>query len=532
MAASAPAAAPAAGQQPHPAPAAGARSDPAAPADRRKKHRKGRVQLPGSPPRPTAAAAGAGPRGGWQGGAPPGVAAPALVPAPAAGGWEHSPEGRALLAQRRRAEGLRAQLGAPAAAAEEPPRPGPPRPRHEHREPAEAGQVCFPVMSPAELAPLTLPASAPPEQLRAVLERWGACLVTGVLGPADCAAMEQLWHSDLLQLADEERAREEDDPGVLAAYGGLRDGGPAQWPRDWDRELGWKFASQRGTPHGSFAWAARLHPGVRRVFADIFDTTPDQLAVGLDNTFWAAADAPAARANKEWLHCDQNHNTKMTWRAVQGVVYVWPSEGDSCSTTVVWPGSHLPEVYSQVMGDPHAKERGKSMGGQLVQLNRLLDPDRRERLLRAALSGARRMPCPAGSLLLWDSRTIHQGWAGGPRLAQPVCWEPRERRCERALRRKLWMCAAGAPSSHSSSEGRVHALAPKQRPRPIAPARSMPLRATLIPFGVAPGRELQWRALWDDLWAGGPHHDCRRNADQCDGDRIAAVLRSEVLGAL
>ena len=33
-------------------------------------------------------------------------------------------------------------------------------------------------------------------------------------------------------------------------------------------------------------------------------------------------------------------------------------------------------------------------------------------------------------LLLWDSRTVHQGWRGGPRLAMPICWEPRHRRSE------------------------------------------------------------------------------------------------------
>merc|ERR1719491_1769231 len=71
-------------------------------------------------------------------------------------------------------------------------------------------------------------------------------------------------------------------------------------------------------------------------------------------------------------------------------------------------------------------------------------------------AAARRIRAPAGSLLLWNSRTVHQGWSGGPRLAQPVCWEPRGRRDDAALERKLRLCALGFPSSHWASLGLPH----------------------------------------------------------------------------
>ena len=219
-----------------------------------------------------------------------------------------------------------------------------------------------------------------------------------------------------------------------------------------------RFASSRGTPHSSFAWGCRTHPAVRRVFAALHGT--DELCVGLDNVFWQAADAAAATANKEWLHCDQNHATGLTWPIVQGVLYVWPSDRPRASTTVVWPGSHKTEIYGRVMADPRAAQLGENSWGQLIKLNTLQEGDGKD-LHAAAIAGSRRVPAPPGSMLLWDSRTIHQGWTGGPRLAQPVCWEPRERRDQQALRRKIWMCATGCGSSHSSTEGRVHAMAPK-----------------------------------------------------------------------
>lgn len=184
---------------------------------------------------------------------------------------------------------------------------------------------------------------------------------------------------------------------------------------------------------------------------------------------------------------DQNHRTGLTWPCAQGVLYVWPSEGNDTSTTVVWPRSHR-EVYERIMQDAEAVARGRSIGGQSVKLRELQDASLREELLREAVLGSRRVPCPKGSLLLWDSRTIHQGWRGGPRLAQPICWEPRERRPEAAARRKRWMCCSGVASSHSASEGRVHGMA-KEAPRPSVEDGLPLLRASLVPWGVRPDQD-------------------------------------------
>jgi len=177
------------------------------------------------------------------------------------------------------------------------------------------GQAYFPVMSSQELASLTVPASASPAELRRVFSEYGVCLVTGVLSPQECALIEELWQEDLLQTLDQEHALMEREQ--------LNSLGLSAWCAEWDKTLGSKgCASQRALPHGGFAWGARLHPQVRQTFADLFDTTSDELCVGLDNTFWSAADDPATSSNREWLHVDQNHCTGMTWPCAQGILYV------------------------------------------------------------------------------------------------------------------------------------------------------------------------------------------------------------------
>merc|ERR1712070_32019 len=115
---------------------------------------------------------------------------------------------------------------------------------------------------------------------------------------------------------------------------------------------------------------------------------------------------------------------------------------------------------------------------QNVKLNQMLGP-RRQAFIDEAVSKTRRVPCPAGSLLLWDSRTIHQGWSGGSRLAQPICLEPKWGRSEAARLQKLFACAAGLQTAHSSSEVAV------QGARGPCP--------TKVPYCVAPGLEDTWR---------------------------------------
>merc|ERR1712072_1157704 len=129
------------------------------------------------------------------------------------------------------------------------------------------------------------------------------------------------------------------------------------------------------------------------------------------------------------------------------------------------------------------------------------DPLLREELTAEAVAGSRRVPCPAGSLLLWDSRTMHQGWAGGPRLAQPVCWEPRSRRDQQARLRKLYCCATGVPTSHSSSEGRVHGMARAGRPKAAKATSVKPAMRLTVPYCVTPGQEASWLKMQDMLWA-------------------------------
>lgn len=404
---------------------------------------------------------------------------------------------------------------------------GKPRPA-----PKGDGLVSYPFMAPDQLAEITVPASSlktNPEILRAVLAKNGVAVISDVLSPYECEEMESYWKSDLLELVDTEALT---DHHVVAVRALESKHGIEAWPTECNQHIGhaWRgFATHRGLPHGRFAWSCRLHPQVRQAFAAIHDVSPEKLCVGLDNVMWQGFDFPKAETNTEWLHCDQNHNTGLTWPITQGILYVRPSTDDHASTTVIWPQSHTIE-YARVMADPAAVDLGRSPRGQLVKLNTLKSPDGKA-LHRTAVCEARRVPMKAGAMLLWDSRTIHQGWCGGPRLAQPICWEPRERRDEAALRRKMWMCVMGIGSSHSSTEGRVHQMAPKW-PMKHLPGSSpeenlrLPLVPSLVPFGIREDKVGAWKGAQRHFWG---NRKERNPADKINPEVLRPFLREDVL---
>lgn len=218
---------------------------------------------------------------------------------------------------------------------------------------------------------------------------------------------------------------------------------------------------------------------------------------------------PEQLTNKNWPHVDQNdHDERIPckqWEVYQGILYVWSSEATHASTTVVWPGSHK-EAYAQYMSDPRIATRIARGKPHFTLISGMEPGAARARLSQGWEAQARRVPVPAGALLLFSSRTTHQGWSGGPRLAQPVCWEPVVRRDDLARERKLRLAVLGLPSTHWASLALPHELitqdhGSEQRATPVDATGAathdeviFPLRASIRP------RALRADVDQDDLW--------------------------------
>jgi hypothetical protein len=190
------------------------------------------------------------------------------------------------------------------------------------------------------------------------------------------------------------------------------------------------------------------------------------------------------------------------WEVYQGLLYVWSAEGEHASTTVVLPGSHK-ATYEAMMSDQNIVGSGRK-GKHFCQISNLSQKELSLALEQEWASSAGRVPVPTGALFLWSSRTLHQGWSGGPRLAQPVCWEPIGRRDEAALDRKLRLAALGLPSTHWGSLGIPHYLVRPELCAPTAPKEGksdedveLPLKPSIQLASLRPGVNVS--DVWDRL---------------------------------
>ena len=276
--------------------------------------------------------------------------------------------------------------------------------------------------------------------LRSALEQFGFAVVTDVVPEDVLRHWESLWAADLMSIVDKTAS----DPAAVAT---LSQDPIARWPLD-QLSLGYKFASHYGLPQGRLAWAVRRSAEVKHVFANLFDTS--DLCVGTDNIFFnnrpLASAKDAERTSDLWPHADQNLHKEPSgnWDVYQGVMYLWPANVDS-SATVIWPGSNR-DTYFELM-------RSKAQWARKGHFC-MLPKAQHDVFARAAA----RVPVPRGGLLLWSSRTIHQGWPHGARLAVPVCFEPKSRRDTAALKRKKECVLHGVPTSHWASLGLCHSL--------------------------------------------------------------------------
>ena len=157
--------------------------------------------------------------------------------------------------------------------------------------------------------------------------------------------------------------------------------------------------------HQSHAWYIRTRPKVIQVFQEIYQT--DELIVSFDGCGWFNDDFKN-KTDDCWIHSDQAPKLK-NFECIQGFVSLTSNQA---STLVVYEGSHL-------LHKSYFANNNSGNNWQLIEPSFLKTIEDSKRILNV----------PAGSLVLWDSRTFHQNQYGYPnceeRLVQYVCYLPK-----------------------------------------------------------------------------------------------------------
>ena len=150
-----------------------------------------------------------------------------------------------------------------------------------------------------------------------------------------------------------------------------------------------------GLGHSQAVWDVRQNPKVVNVFADIWHT-PD-LLTSFDGLSLHIPPEVTKRGyfHKSWYHCDQSF-TDSSLRCVQGMVSMYPTNaGDA--TLAVLAGSHL--LHAEFAQAFNITDKADWYRITDEQKQWFLDRGCTEEFIES----------PAGSMILWDSRTIHCG---------------------------------------------------------------------------------------------------------------------------
>lgn len=182
--------------------------------------------------------------------------------------------------------------------------------------------------------------------------------------------------------------------------------------------------------HAQAIWDIRQNPNIINVFAEIWNT--HDLLVSFDGASFAPPHETTKRGifKKAWLHTDQSY-TRNEFECVQGWVTALPvNPGDA--TLGFLEGSH--RLHKEV-----GQKFGIVDNGDWYKLT-----EEQQAWYIEQGCHFQRIECPKGSLVLWDSRTIHCGVEAVKNRETPnfrcvayVCYMPKIMCSEKNLQKKI-----------------------------------------------------------------------------------------------
>lgn len=295
---------------------------------------------------------------------------------------------------------------------------------------------------------------------RETLDEYGVAIIPSVLDPEECEQMKNgMWNYLEEVTQDFKIPINHDDPKTYIQLYEL-------YPKHSMLIQQWSIG------HAQFIWDLRQNMKIVEVFSEIHNTAPEDLLVSFDGASFHMPHEITGRGyyrNHNWLHCDQSY-TRNDFECVQGWVTAFDvDEGDA--SLIFYEGSHKYHAdFAKEFSITEKKDWFKLEGYDQEQFYK----DRCGDLVK--------ITCPAGSLVLWDSRTIHSGQEPSRERAKPnfrcvayMCYTPRELARPAALKKKQKAFNELRTTSHWPHKPTLFSKTPRTygaelpNVRPIAP---------------------------------------------------------------
>jgi hypothetical protein len=308
------------------------------------------------------------------------------------------------------------------------------------------------------------PAEASGERLREVLKTHGVAVIPGLLDQKRCDALfDGFWSTMEFVSQGWKTPLARNNPKTWGGYSNL-------FP-------GHSMLLQHWVGHAQPFWDVRQDPDIVDVFAKLWQVPAKDLLVSFDGVSFHIP--PEQRSNRGWarrerFHMDQRLSQTQLQTYQSWVTPLPVEEGDG--TLVVLRGSHahFAEFAKRFGHEFASKTRDyvllQSYGGKKTDPETRLRQVREKRWIDFFIGkGCEKcyIQCPAGSLVLWDSRTVHMGQE--PRMGRLhpkfravvyVCYLPRRLATEKELIKKRAAFENGRMTSHWPQRSRLFGKVP------------------------------------------------------------------------
>lgn len=191
-----------------------------------------------------------------------------------------------------------------------------------------------------------------------------------------------------------------------------------------------------GLCQGDAAWYVRTNKDIIALYKHLLKCK--QVVCSMDAIGFSQDEAYLHAEHVRWLHIDQNPHAKIGSNilSIQGIFYAEDGAPD-CAGTIVVPGSHKAWLNHDYNGT------GSKSHFHMVDQDHFW-------------SDAVKLDIPAGCLLLFSSKLVHQGRYGPRRLCFMTSYGNKQDRSEQARQRKVVMYLGGHRSNHWSQYGVYH----------------------------------------------------------------------------
>lgn len=217
--------------------------------------------------------------------------------------------------------------------------------------------------------------------------------------------------------------------------------------------------------HAQFIWNVRTNPKVIEPFEKIWNTNSNDLLVSFDGASFHFPPEQTGygwkKPNKSWLHSDQSYK-RNDFECVQGWINAYDTKiGDATLTFL--EGSH--NYHAEFSHKFNCVENDDWY---------VLNQEELDWYKNTKKCNQKSIMCPAGSLVLWDSRTIHCGTEPLETRAEPnfrcvvyLCYTPRNFATETSLKKKIKAWNELRTTSHWPHNPKLFPLYPRTWGKPL-----------------------------------------------------------------